>query len=896
MGTLTRLRILIYRFFGLFFKQQRDSDLQDEIRSHLEMQIEDNLRQGMSAKEARQAALRKFGGVDQVKEQYRTRRGLPFIETTLQDLRYAIRMLLKAPGFTTVAVISLALGIGANTAIFSLTDAVLLRNLPVKEPGKLYQIAHSGDRGIDEGNNFPLFEQIRNHNQSFSEVMAFNPNQWKVTVDGETEIVSGQVVTGNYFSVLGVNPIIGRTLTPDDDDLEKASPVAVISYTYWQHRLSRDPNVLGKTIVIDLVPFTIVGVTPPEFFGLQTGRSSEISVPLSMHSRVGSGGGLGARDFWWNLPIIGRLKPGVTPEQAGAEVDVLTQQFLDAIRMKPERRKASFARAELLPAGKGLGELRKQFSYSLYILTVAVALVLLIACANVAGLLLARSKARRKEIAIRLAIGAGRAKLVRQLITESILLSVLGGTLGLLFAYWFSDFLISLVPQASSPLLLHFVPDARILVFTFGVSVITGVLFGLAPALGTMNIDLSLLLKDNRHGVTDHSRFGPGKALIVFQIALSMMLLVGAGLFARSLQNLQNVKTGFDRDHILLVDINCYGTNYKDEKLTAMHRELLERMNALPGIRSASLSTASPFTGGIDSLKVSLPGIAEQIGGEEIKIAVVAPRYFETMGVQLAAGREIDSRDTQQSPKTAVISESVSRLYFENQSPVGRHINIGGSSKDDEYEIVGIAKDVYLGNLRKEPTRIIYLSSQQSWTRPSLTFVLNSTLDENSLAAQVRSTIQSVGRDIPITSIKKLNARITDSLVQERIVAMLSSFFGIVALLLSCIGLYGVMSYAVSRSTNEIGIRMALGAQRSNVLWMILRQTLALVAIGVVIGLPAAIAFTRLTTSLLYNLSPTDPATLSMVSLLLVCVGIFAGYLPARRATKVDPMIALRCE
>jgi predicted permease len=815
-----------------------------------------------------------------------------------QDLRYGVRMLLKHKIFTAVAVLSLALGIGANTAIFSLVDAALLRSLPVRDPEQLHLIVHAGERGVTEVNNFPFFEHLRNHSQSFAGLLAFNPNQWKVTTGDETEIVAGQVVTGNYFSVLGVNALLGRTLTVEDDKVPKGHPVAVISYGYWQRRFGKDPAVLGKTITINLTPFTIIGVTPAEFFGLQVGRSAEISVPMAMHSLVGSGANLGERRFWWNLPILGRLKPGVKLEQARAELDLLQQQFLTESGMRPERRKDFFVRGELVPAHNGLAELRKQFSSPLKVLMGIVGIVLLIACANVANLLLARATVRQKELSIRLALGASRLRLIRQLLTESVLLALLGGGLGLFFAYWGAQFLLSFIPPKGAPLTLQLNPDARILGFTVTVSLLTGILFGLAPAWRATRGQLNSTLKDKTHKLSaGRARLGFGKMLIVSQLALSLLLLVGAGLFIRSLQKLRQVETGFNHwEHTLLFSIDCYGTAYKGPKLVALQQELLEKMNVLPGVRRASLSTATPLGGGVDATRLFVVGAVPRSDNEDINVSVVAPKYFETMGVPLVAGRDFGPQDGAQAPKVAVVSESMARHYFPNENPLGRRFSLTKQEAGEEREIIGVVKDAKFDSLRKENTRIVYLAHQQDWTRPSINFALRTTGDPAALLATVRHAIQSVGKDIPVTRVRTLAAQLDEVLAQERLVATLSGFFGVLALLLACIGLYGLLTYAVSRRTHEIGIRLALGAQARDVLRLVLGETLRLVLLGVALGLGVAVAATRLISSLLFGLSATDPATLALAALLLIAVAALAGYLPARKASKVDPMVALRYE
>jgi predicted permease len=814
------------------------------------------------------------------------------------DLRYGARMLLKSRAFTAVAVLSLALGIGANTAIFSLIDTVLLKNLPVRAPEQLHQIAYSGQLGVREGGNFPLYQQIRDHNRSFSEVIACNPNQWKVTVRGETEVVAGQVVTGNYYSALGVVAVLGRTLTVADDQTPRGHPVAVVSHAYWKRRFAQDPGVLGQSLTINLVPFTIIGVTSPEFFGLQVGRSADITVPMSMHPLVGSGAGLNDRTGWWNLLVLGRLKPEVSAEQARAEVDLLLQQFLDEAQTRPQARQGFFQRAELMPASNGLAELRKQFSEPLHILMVIVGLVLLIACANVANLLLARAAARQKEVAIRLALGAGRLRLIRQLLTESVMLALLGGLLGILLAYWGANYLVSFIPQNGAPITLHFSPDLRVLSFTVAVSLLTGVLFGLAPALRATRLDLGPVLKDDARGLGGgRSRSRLGRLLVVAQVAISLILLIGAGLFVRSLQKLRGIDTGFDRKNVLMFTINAYGTGYRDTRLAALHRELLERVSLMPGVRSASLSNYSPITGWSQGRRISVPGFTHQ-SEEDWVIAVnwVGPNYFETMGIPLVAGRAFTIVDNEQAPRVAVISESVARYYFANENPLGRRITVSRPPEGGECEIVGVVKDAKFESLRGENRRLVYLSHLQGPAKGLMTFALRTSSDPASLIAVARNEVRAVGKDIPITEVKTLAAQIDESLAQERLVATLSSFFGLLALLLSCIGLYGTMAYAVARRTREIGIRMALGAQPGDVLWQVMRETLLLVLIGVVMGLPVALAATRLIPIPLFGLTASDPLTIAMATTLLIAVAALAGYLPARRAAQVDPLEALRCE
>jgi putative ABC transport system permease protein len=814
-----------------------------------------------------------------------------------QDLRYGVRMLLKSKGLTLVAVLSLALGIGANTAIFSLIDAVLLKMLPVERPEQLYFIQNVGPRRPEGGAPpYPCFERFRDQNQSFSGLAAFASQNPKVNIDGQVEEVPGQFVSGNYFSLLGVNAVLGRTLSPADDSVPgKGGPdglMAVISYNYWTRRFGRSPDVIGKVIRFGNDPVTIIGVTPPDFYGLFPGREVNISLPISIEGAEM----LAERSSWW-FQAVGRLKPGASVEQARAELDTVFQSYMNETNFNAESRRENFARIALAPASKGLNTLRRQFSRPLQALMAIVAMVLLIACANVANLLLARATARRKEFAVRLALGASRFRLVRQMLTESLLLVSLGGLLGLLFARWGSAFLVGFFATGRGRLFVNLPLDYRVLLFTAGVALITGLTFGLAPALQATRIDPNPALKDGA-GTSARSRLLLGKSLVVTQVALSLLLLVGAGLFVRTLRNLKNEDAGFQTEGVLTMKVNPPETIYQGERLANLYKDALARVERLPGVRSASLCTLSPLDGGDRGVLVGVSGFTPRAENEKgIRMNQVSPDYFRTFGIALLQGRGFTNADNESAPRVALFNEAAARFYFGDRSPLGAQLTFfsGRPNAPAPYQIVGVVRDSRYQNLREPDTRLVYLPMAQRLDRLGrLTLAARAEGKPTDLANAIGNEMRAIGSDILLTNIATLNEQVDQSLLQERLVATLSLFFGALALLLACIGLYGVMGYDVARRTHEIGIRMALGASAERVVRLVLRQTLLWVALGVASGLGASLATTRLVESLLFGLKPNDPLTIGIAALLLLAVAGVAGYLPARRAALVDPLVALR--
>ncbi len=845
-------------------------------------------------------------------------------------------MLAKNPAFAAVAVLSLALGIGANTAIFSLIDAVLLKMLPVQNPQQLVlldwashgwpnDIMHSlsGNMNQDKSGrvtstsfSYPAYEQIRARNQVFSSVLALagNGSELNVGYNGEPRWSQGQLVSGTFFPTLGVQPVLGRVLTPDDDRIG-ASAVAVISYGYWQRRFGRDPAILGRTITVNGVPVSIVGVGPPEFYGVQPGRAVDVWLPLHTQPQVeprwsegppGAASLFEARDNWWVL-IMGRMKPGMSEQQVRAELDVILQQSM-ATDVKPTTKAETVPHLGVESGSKGLDYLRGEFSEPLFILMTVVGLVLLIACANVANLLLARAASRQKEIAVRLAIGAGRWRLVRQLLTESVLLAALGGVVGLVLAFWGTDLLVALMASGRDAFSLSVTPSPRVLAFTAAVSLLTGVLFGLSPALRSTQVDLTPALKESAGtlpGVTQGKRglrLGLGKTLVVTQVALSLLLLVGAGLFVRTLTNLENVNAGFDQRNLLLFGIDPTQDGYKGQRLVGFYQELTRRIKSLPGVHSVTMSTSTLIGGGVSINSVSIPGYTPKpgqknaVGELEAYFNRVGPNFFETLGIPLALGRTIGEGDTEAAPKVAVVNQTFARQFLSGGNPVGRRIGFGDEKTAGVIEIVGVVGDAKYSDLRREVPPTVYVPSLQDlkWLGP-INFEVRTVGDPMQMASAVRRVAQDLDSNLTLYQIRTQVDQINMSLFQERLFARLTSFFGMLAALLACVGVYGIMAFAAAQRTREIGIRMALGASRGGILGMVLRETCLLVAIGIAIGILVALGASRLI-STLFGLKPTDPLTISVAALLMVAAAVFAGYVPARRAARVDPMIALRYE
>jgi predicted permease len=834
------------------------------------------------------------------------------VSTLLQDVRFGLRMLAKTPGFTAVAVLTLALGIGANTAIFSLLDAVLLRNLPVREPDQLILFGKgqgSGSvRALPSGStqlfSYPFYREFRQKNEVFSEVTAIDSltfgTHGRVAGSANFEKIETELVSGTFFNTLGVNPILGRVLTDADDQTAGGHPVAVASYSWWQRRFGKDPSAVGKTVAIRSTVYTIIGVAPPEFFGAIVGQSPDVWIPLAMEEEISPGWNGLDKNLFQSLYVIARLKQGISMERASANTNLLFKEILQEYagpQPSPEQfDKIQHAMIELTPVATGLSHLRRQFSSPLKLLMAVVALVLLIVCANVANLLLARAAIRQREIAVRMSMGAGPWRLVRQLLTESVMLASLGAVAGVTLAAWGSNLLLRLVSSGSEVVPIRVSPDAQVLGFTLAITMLTAILFGAAPAFRATRLELAPSLKEGRGAVFAPARNWLSRGLIVGQVALSLVLLVGAGLFLRSLVNLMNVDTGFNKQNVLLMEIDASAAGYQeDARLESTMEKVEERVSSLHGIRAASFASFV-FNEGGWTTGVTVPGRSISDNDPDVDHSIVGPQYLEAMGMPILLGRSLDPRDTAASPKVGVINETMARKYFPGDSPLGRTFAIGKAAEWQNIEVVGVVKDAKYMEIAEEPLPAAFYPHSQHRRGFLFNFVARYTGDPKLAMAEIRRAVADIDPNLPVGEVTTLTQVVDDSVVNHRLVAQLSTFFGVLAVFLACIGIYGLMSYAVTRRTNEFGIRMALGAARQDILWMVLREALWLVLVGVAIGVPLASAAGRLAASLLFGLKPNDPLCLGLAMLAIIAVALFAGYLPARRATKVDPMVALRYE
>jgi len=841
------------------------------------------------------------------------------MSTVTNDIKFALRTLRKSPVFTTVAVLSLAMGIGANTAIFTLLDQVLLRLLPVKDPQQLVLLSmrgfHYGGNWGGNAISYPMYHDFTEHNSVFSGMFCRFPDHVSLSFDGRTERVQGELVSGTYFPVLGVGAAAGRTFTPDDDRTPSGHPVAILSHTYWQTRFASDPKVIGRNVIINAHNYTIVGVAQPGFDGIELGTITQVFVPLMMQPQIRPDWEplKNRRQRWVNA--FGRLKPGVTAQMAEASL----QPFFHGI-LEMEVKEAAFrnASAEVrekflknvilaLPGSQGRSYLRKQLSTPLWVLMAITGGVLLIACANVASLLVAKAASRQKEIAIRLAMGAGRARIMKQLLVESLLLSAIGGVFGLLLAVATDRLLIATLPPEMATLKISTTPDLRILLFTIGVSVATGLIFGLAPALQSTKPDVAPTLKDSVGGIIGAGgaqvRFR--KALVAAQVMLSLLLLVGAGLFIRSLRNLRDLGPGFSPQNLVAFNIDPSLNGYTPERAKAFYQRLGDDIASVPGVTSVGLASMRILEDNEWDNWVTIEGYHGGKPGDypDPYMNSIGPGYFATLGVPILAGRDFTAKDTETvqhgekpkdtAPRVVLVNEKFAKRYLgSTRNAIGRHVGFGvdpGTKID--MEIVGVFKDIKYTNLRDEIP--IQMAGRGVG---DMTVYARTSMNADQFFSAVRTKVRDLDASLPLYGMRTIDAQISNSLLIERLIASLSTVFGLLATLLATIGLYGVMAYTVARRTREIGIRMALGAFQKDVIWMVMREVLVLVAAGIVVGLAAAFGLTRFVQAQLYGLTAHDPYTLALATLSLAAVACLAGYIPAMRASRVDAMQALRYE
>jgi predicted permease len=833
----------------------------------------------------------------------------------LADLKFALRTLRRNPLFSLIAILSLALGIGANTAIFSLMDQLLLRLLPVKDPDSLVMLSQRGtNMGGSDGeraNSYPIYQDFQRRAEAFSDVFCTKMSERvALTLDGQTELVSAEMVSGNYFSALGVAPAIGRVFnSQEDDQVFKGHPVVTLSYDYWMSRFAGDRSVVGKKVLVNNYPMTIVGVSAAGFSGVDPARSPKIRVPIQMLPMVNPGWEptISTRRLLW-LRVFARLKPGYTIESAQASLQVLYGQIRLYEASLPEAKgwspnnRERFLRGTVVveKAATGYSQLRNSFSTALVVLMWMVGLVLLIACANVASLLIARAVARQKEVAIRLSVGASQSQLVRQLLVESLVLAAAGGALGILLAVWITKGLLSLLPTGNTVLALSANPNGRIMLFSIGLSLFTGLIFGLAPALRSIRLDLWSTLKDAAGSVASTGgAVRARKVLVTVQVALSFLLLFGAGLFVQSLQNLRGTKSGFESmEHLLSFQLNPSLKGYPLERAKRFYQETLESVRALPGVQSAGYARAAVLANGAWGDGMLVEGhVAKEGENTHAMVNFVSPGYFRTMGVPLLEGRDFDARDVSGTGAVCIVNRTFAEQYFPGRSALGRHIGSGilRAGKLD-VEIVGVAENALFNGPREGSRRQVFFAEPQERYLTGETFYVRTSQDSKLMFGAINNAVRRLDPQMATSEMRTVEAQLDQVLLIERLIAMLSAGFGALATLLASIGLYGVMAFVVARRTKEIGVRLALGAMRGSVVWLVMREVLLLVGLGLAVGIPAALALGRFISAQLFGVKENDPWVAAMAVILLSLIAAIAGFVPAQRASRIDPLLALRYE
>jgi predicted permease len=879
-----------------FSRRRREQDLEEEIQAHLAMAKRDRMDRGESPQSAELAARRELGNRTLVQEATREMWGWISLERLGQDALHALRMMRRSPGFTAVAVLSLALGIGANTAIFSMIQTVMLRPLPVLEPGRLVEVLAKFP-GQERWNAFSwqAYQYMRDHTQAFSDMIVDCPNYAGFQVHGEgleRERVNGDYVSGNFFSTLGLKPVMGRLIGPEDDHMGSGDPVAVVSWSYWNTRFHADSGILGRRIEIDNVPVTVIGVMPAEFFGLRVGSKQDIWLPLGMEPIVRGVNSYTASASWRWLTLVGRLKPGASIEQARAEMAVLHRRTLEEEAKTNDDPSVRLWTVELAPAGAGLAHLRDRFGKPLLFLMATVGLLLLIACMNVASMLLARGAAREREMALRVSLGAGRLRLVRQMLTESLILSTTGGLIGVALAYFGASALVKAIASGEDRFELQVLrvrPDPVVLLFTAAIALLTGVLFGLVPAWRAQGASPAASLRA-AGGIreTGLQRIF-GKSLVVIQVGLSVVLLSAATLFVRHLSKLEGLDLGFQRDHLLMMQIDPH-VSYSRERLSGEYQELLARIEAIPGVRSAAICRISPLEGVGANHAVTVEGYWDKPGERRLLWENwVGPKYFETLGTPLLMGRDFKFRET---VRAAIVNQTMARHYFADGNPVGRHVTFDGDPMP--YEIVGLAGDSKYSGMHEKIVPMIYFNMFQQG--PVGQFAVRTTIRTAAVEPALRRIVREAFSAVEVRRIQTMEEQVDATIVPERLMAMLSGLFGALGAMLAAIGLYGLMAYTVARRIHEIGIRMALGATRGDVIRMVVLDAMGMVGGGVMIGVPAVFWSKHFAVNFIEGL-PSDslgPIVFGVAAMLAVAV--LAAFIPARFASQVDPMVALRNE
>lgn len=898
---------------SVFGRARAEREMDQELRFHIDAYAEDLVRGGHSQQEALRRARVEFGGIEQAKEVCREVRRFTFLDSLLQDLRFGLRQLRKNPGFSAVAILTLALGIGTNTAIFSLTNQILLRDLPVPHPEQLVVLRSPGPNhghtwsdvdGTAQSFSYPMYKDLRERATMFSGLLVCRDIPVNVSGRGETQAAQAALVSGNFFQALQVLPTFGRLFTASDETVPGANPVAVLSYGYWLQKFGANPSILNKPLTVNGIPLTVVGVAPKGFYGIQIGSTPDLFIPVTMKPQMVPNAvqSIDDRTDHW-LPIMGRLNPGMSPARAQAALQPIYQPILESdaklLKLSGNDFQRFIAKPLLLVNGEhGRLVLQVDKQEPLLVLMSMVGLVLLIACANLAGLLVARGEARRREIGVRLAMGARRLRLIRQLLTESLIIACAGGAAGIALAWWCLNAAVAAIPEGGGMRALATSLDFRVLFFAIVLTLATTILFGLAPAMRATGLSLQSALKDQGSNVSEaRSSVGLRKVLIVSQVALTAVLLAAAGLFARTLINLEHVNLGVDTGHVLQFSVAPELNGSIPARTLSFADRARNELAALPGVRSVSISTTEIFAGE-DSSSNFTSEVYRPGDDTDAMYDYIGPNYFSTMGIPLIAGREFTESNTAESLKVCIINEKMAQRFFPGRNPVGLHIARGAGrlNANPQMEIIGVVANSKWDDARSDIFPFLYMPYSQNKNLGRLTFYVRTEQDPSHMAATLRSLVQRLDPNLPVNNLRTLEEQVSNSMASDRLVAVLSISLALLAALLAAVGLYGVLAYSVARRTREIGIRVALGGRRADILRLVMEEGGRLTVVGSAIGIVAALVAMRWVASLLYGVTAWDPLTFIVVVVLLAVVSGVACFIPARRAMKVDPIIALRYE